>query len=139
MAYGSVKVDSIVTSTKTVTVDNVAATNAAQTFTAAQRAAIVTLTDGATVTPDFSLGNNFVLTLGGSRTLANATNQVAGQSGSIFIVQSTGSHTLSYGSNYDFAGGTAPTLSTAAGAVDRIDYIVRASGSIHCVFTANYS
>lgn len=36
MAYGSVKVDSIVSSTQTVSVDDLAATNAAQTFTAAQ-------------------------------------------------------------------------------------------------------
>lgn len=112
----------------------------AQTFTAAQRAAITTLTDATNISVDFALTNNFVVTLGGNRTLDNPTNQVAGQSGSIFIVQDgTGSRTLAYGSNYDFAGGTAPTLSTGANAVDRIDYIVRASGSIHCVFTANYS
>jgi len=140
MSYGSVKVDSIVTSTKTVTVDNVAATNAAQTFTAAQRAAITTLTDATNISVNFALTNNYVVTLGGNRTLDNPTNQVAGQSGSIFIVQDgSGSRSLAYGSNYDFTGGTAPTLSTAANAVDRIDYIVRASGSIHCVFTANYS
>jgi len=63
-----------------------------------------------------------------------------GQSGSIFIVQDgTGSRTLSFGSQYDFAGGTAPTLSTGANAVDRIDYVVRTTTSIHCVFTADYS
>lgn len=101
---------------------------------------ITTLTDGATITPDFSASNNFTVTLGGNRTLANPTNLVAGQSGSIFIVQDgSGSKTLAYGSFYDFAGGTAPTLTTTAGAVDRIDYIVRSSTSIHCVFTGNYS
>jgi hypothetical protein len=84
--------------------------------------------------------NNFTLTLGGNRTLANPSNLTAGQSGSIFIVQdATGSRTLAYGNQYDFIGGTAPTLSTAANAVDRIDYVVRTTGSIHCVFTANYS
>ena len=157
MAYGSVKVDSIVTSTQTVTVDNLLSTGAvgstvqgydadtaktdvAQTFTAAQRATITTLTDGANISVNFATSNNFVVTLGGNRTLDNPTNQVAGQSGSIFLVQDgTGSRTLAYGSNYDFSGGTAPTLTTTANAVDRIDYVVRASGSIHCVFTANYS
>jgi hypothetical protein len=85
-------------------------------------------------------GNNFSLTLGGNRTLANPTNLTAGQSGSIFLVQDgTGSRTLAYGSYYDFAGGTAPTLTTTANAVDRIDYVVRSTTSIHCVFTANYS
>ena len=51
----------------------------------------------------------------------------------------TGSRLLTYGTYLDFAGGTAPTLSTAADAVDRIDYLVRSATSIHCVFTANYS
>jgi hypothetical protein len=117
-----------------------AKTDVAQTYTAGQRGEITALTDGATITPDFADSNNFSVTLGGNRTLANPSNLVAGQSGSIFITQDgTGSRTLAYGSYYDFIGSTAPTLSTAAGAVDRIDYIVRTSTSIHCVFTANYS
>ena len=111
-----------------------------QTFTAAQRGTITVLTDGATVTPDFDVTNNYSLTLGGNRTLANPTNLTAGQSGSIFLVQDgTGSRTLSFGSYYDFIGGTAPTLSTTASAVDRLDYVVRSATSIHAVFTANYS
>jgi hypothetical protein len=117
-----------------------AKTDVAQSFTAAQRGAITALTDGATITPDFAVANNFSVTLGGNRTLANPSNLTAGQSGSIFISQDgTGSRTLAYGSQYDFIGGTAPTLSTAASSVDRIDYIARTTGSIHCVFTANYS
>ena len=117
-----------------------AKTDVAQTFTAGQRGTISALTDGATITPDFAVANNYSVTLGGNRTLANPSNLTAGQSGSIFITQDgTGSRTLAYGSFYDFIGGTAPTLSTAANAVDRIDYVVRTTGSIHCVFTANYS
>ena len=112
----------------------------AQTFTKGQRGEITALTDGSTITPDLADSNNFSVTLGGNRTLANPSNIVAGQSGSFFITQDgTGSRTLAYGSNYDFSGGTAPTLSTSSGAVDRIDYVVRTSTSIHCVFTANYS
>ena len=112
----------------------------AQTFTKGQRGEITGLTDGATITPDLADSNNFSVTLGGNRTLANPSNIVAGQSGSFFITQDgTGSRTLAYGSYYDFAGGTAPTLSTTAAAVDRIDYVVRTTTSIHCVFTANYS
>ncbi len=125
--------------TATIGVDY-AGIDTAQTFTKGQRGEITTLTDGATVTPDMADSNNFTLTLGGNRTLANPTNLTAGQSGSIFIVQDgTGSRTLAYGNQYDFIGGTAPTLSTAANSVDRIDYVVRTTGSIHCVFTANYS
>ena len=117
-----------------------AKTDIAQSFTAAQRGEITTLTDAATIAVDFADSNNFTVTLGGNRTLGNPTNQVAGQSGSLFVVQDgTGSRTLAYSSDWEFAGGTAPTLSTAASAVDRIDYIVRASGSIHAVFTAAYS
>lgn len=105
----------------------------ANTWTAAQRGTIVTLTDGATVTPDFN-NQFFTWTIAGTgRTLANPTNLVAGQSGSIFIVQdATGSRTITaWGSAWDFAGGTPPTLSTAANAVDRLDYLVRTTGSIH--------
>lgn len=118
------------------TISGYASTTAAQTFTAGQRAEITALTDGATITPDFADSNNFSVTLAGNRTLANPSNIVAGQSGSIFISQDgTGSRTLAYGSYWDFAGGTAPTLSTAASAVDRLDYIVRTSTSIHAVLT----
>jgi hypothetical protein len=117
-----------------------AKTDTAQTFTAAQRGTITALTDAATITPDFALSNNFSVTLAGIRTMANPTNLVAGQSGSIFITQDgSGSRTLIWGSYWDFATGVAPTLSTTAGAVDRVDYIVRTATSIHTVFTGDYS
>jgi len=117
-----------------------AKTDTAQTFTAAQRGTITALSDGATITPDFSASNNFSVTLGGNRTLENPTNITAGQAGSIFISQDgTGSRTLAWGSYWDFSQGTAPTLSTTASAVDRVDYVVRTSTSIHAVFTSNYS
>jgi len=121
-----------------------AKTDVAQSFTAAQRGSITTLTDAATVTPDFAASNNFALTftssVGNSRNVANPTNLTAGQSGSIFLVQDgTGSRSIVWGSYWDFAGGTAPTLTTTANAVDRIDYVVRSSTSIHAVATLNYS
>lgn len=123
-----------------VVLANIAQTATAQTFTAGQRGEITALTDGATITPDFADSNNFSVTLGGNRTMANPSNLVAGQSGSIFITQDgTGSRTLAWGSYWDFAGGTAPTLTTTAAAVDRVDYIVRSSTSIHAVFTGDYS
>jgi hypothetical protein len=106
-------------------------TDVAQTFTAAQRGTVVTLTDGATITPDFAAGNNFSVTLGGSRTLANPTNLTAGQSGVIVVTQDgTGGRTLAFGSNWKFPGGTAPTLTTAANAVDVISYYVESSSRI---------
>lgn len=101
---------------------------------------VTTLTDAATITPDFSVGCNFTVTLGGNRTMANPTNAVAGQSGSIFIIQDgSGNRTLSWGANWDWIGGAAPTLTTSANAVDRVDYIVRSATSIQAVYTGNYS
>jgi hypothetical protein len=112
-------------------ISNVAVTNAVQSFTVAQRGTITALTDGATITPDFAAANNFSVTLGGSRTLANPTNLTAGQSGTIVITQDgTGSRTLAYGSYFKFAGGTAPTLTTTAAAVDVIAYYVESSTRI---------
>ena len=114
--------------------------SAANTWTAGQRAEITTLTDGATVTPNLNDSNNYVVVIAGNRTIANPTNITAGQSGSIFITQDgTGSRTAAWGSYWDWAGGTAPTLSIGANQVDRIDYIVRSSTSIHAVATLNYS
>ena len=112
-------------------ITNVAVTNAAQSFTAAQRGTVSALTDGATITPDFALANNFSVTLGGNRTLANPTNLTAGQSGAIVITQdATGSRTLAYGSNWKFPGGSAPTLTTTASAVDVIAYYVESATRI---------
>lgn len=92
---------------------------------------IATLTDGATITPNLGANNNFTVTLGGNRTLANATNLTAGQSGVIYVVQdATGSRTLSYGTIWKFPSNTAPTLSTAANAVDALFYCVRSTTSI---------
>ena len=117
-----------------------AKTDAVQTYTAAQRGEITTLTSGATVTPNLNDSNNFTLTLGQNLTIANPTNCTAGQSGSIFLVQDgTGSRTAAWGSYWDFAGGVAPVLTTAASSVDRVDYVVRSASSIHAVATLNLS
>lgn len=108
-----------------------AKTDAAQSFTAAQRGSVSALTDGATITPNFALANNFSVTLGGNRTLANPTNITAGQSGVIVITQDgTGSRTLAYGSYFKFSNGTAPTLTTTASAVDVLAYYVESTTRI---------
>lgn len=83
----------------------------------------VTLTDGANISLDLDSGFDFTVTLGGNRTLDNPTNVTVGQRGRIRVVQDgTGSRTLSFGSNYEFAGGTAPTLTTTASAEDVLYY-----------------
>ena len=108
-----------------------AKTDVVQSFSVAQRGTITALTDGTTITPDFAAANNFSVTLGGNRTLANPTNLTAGQSGVIVITQDgTGSRTLAYGSYWKFPSGTAPTLTTTAAAVDVLAYYVESSTRI---------
>ena len=93
-----------------------------------------------TVVLDLNENANFSLTLTGNITLANTTSLTAGTSGSIFLTQDgTGSRTASFGNSFDFIGGTAPTLTTAASSVDRLDYIVLDSSNIHTVATLAYS
>ena len=102
-----------------------AQTAVVNTFTKAQRTTIVTLADGTTITPDMDDGNDFEVTLGGNRSLANPTNLTAGQSGSIRVIQDgTGSRTLTYGTYWKFTGGTPPTLSTGPGSSDVLHYKV---------------
>ena len=121
-------------------IGNVAAANGVfthntHTFRNAQRARIESVTVGAAnVTLDFANAQMFSLTLGTNTNLNRPNNLTVGQSGTIFLVQDgTGSRTLSYSSVFDFVGGTAPTLTTTASAVDRIDYVVRTTSSIHAV------
>ena len=97
---------------------------------------IVSLTDGTSIAVDFNTGQNFAVQLTDNRTLESPTNCVAGQTGSILIIQDgTGGRTLSYGANWKFPAGTAPTLSTAISAVDRVDYIVYTSTAVQAIAT----
>ena len=112
----------------------------AQNWTAGQRGEITALTSATTVTPDMADSNHFSCTMAHNITFANPSNLTAGQTGSIFLTQDgTGSRTASWGSYWDWAAGTAPTLTTTAAAVDRIDYVVRTTTSINAVATLNLS
>ena len=92
------------------------------------------------ITLDFRNGNNFSMTLTGASELKNPTTMAAGQSGVLFITQGVGgSHLLSYDTYWDFSDGTPPTLSTTAGAVDMVAYIVRSATKISAQFTGNFS
>ena len=102
-----------------------------QTFTAGQAGEITALVDGATVAIDLADSNHFSLTIGGNRTLDNPANVTPGQSGMITVTQdATGSRVLSFASNWSFADGVAPVLSTAGGAVDALAYFVISNTSI---------
>ena len=62
-------------------------------------------------------------TLGENTTIANPTNVIVGKKGRLRIVQDgTGSRTVAWGSNFEFAGGTAPTATTTASAEDIFYY-----------------
>ena len=114
--------------------------SADQNWTGAQRGAITTLTSASNITIDFGLSNNFKLTTGHSSiAFDNPTTEVEGQRGSIFITQGSGTGEQcaapTWGNQYFFAGGTAPSLTGTAGKIARIDYIVQEAGKIHCVAT----
>lgn len=98
-----------------------------------------TLTDATSIVIDFALGNNFVVTLGGNRTLEAPSNAVAGQSGQIHIIQDgTGSRTLAYNAAYQFVSAAAPTLSTGAGDVDILLYTTRSATTIDAALLKNF-
>jgi hypothetical protein len=107
-----------------------AKTDVVQTFSVAQRGAVTdhgSLIANTTFRQDFSLSNHFKMTLAGNITLNNPTNQVAGQSGAMEIING-GSYTVSFGSDFDFAAGTAPTI-TASG-TDVLSYYVSSANNI---------
>jgi hypothetical protein len=99
-------------------------TSVANTYTKQQVVAMATLTDAASITWDLSTQQTATVTLTDNRALANPTNQVAGATYVIIVKQDgTGSRTLSYGTDYKFPGGTAPTLSIGASDVDVVCFV----------------
>jgi hypothetical protein len=85
----------------------------------------VTITYGATTTIDFDTLINGVVTLTGNITTLTLSNVRAGKAGTIrFIQDATGSRTWPAGGNtiLKYAGGTLPSLSTTANAVDVLVY-----------------
>ena len=100
------------------------------TLTGGVIAATQTVSANATTTPDFGSYTNFVWTLDGNLTLGNPTTEAGGMGGTfVFIQDSTGSRTLSVGSEYKTVGGSI-TLSTAAGSVDVVPYFVQVTGTV---------
>ena len=112
----------------------------------AAAAVCATAINGVTsVALNFATAQNFTTTVTAAHTLAKPTNCVTGQTGSIFLTQSGGSGTMAYNADFKFIGGTDPTLSTADGAVDRLDYIIVSAssdgvgGDIQMVITQAYA
>ena len=129
-----------------IRIGNLAAANAvfthnSATYAKAQLGRVESVTVGAAnVAINLANCNIFNLTLGTNSNLNRPSNIAVGQAGTIFVTQDgTGSRTLSYSSVWDFIGGTAPTLTTTASAVDRIDYVVYSTSRIQAVATLAYS
>lgn len=110
-------------------------------WTKSQTVAQVTLTDAAEIDVDASLSNNFELELTGENgELQNPTNTSSGVTLNFAIRQDgTGGHTLSFDTAYKFPGGTAPTITTDAGAEDMISCYVRSASNILCSFVQDES
>ncbi|WP_336802485.1 hypothetical protein [Kaistia sp. MMO-174] len=99
----------------------------------------VGLTDATTVAWDMSAGVDFTVTLAGNRTLGNPTNTTVGKKGRIRVVQdATGSRTLALSSNLKTATGSTITLSTAAAAVDFLDYDCVSSSFIRIALSKDW-
>ena len=91
-------------------------------------------TAGGTTTLDMNTSDNWIITMGGNTTMGGTSNIKLGQPGSLWIVQDgTGSRTAAWNSAWKWAGGTAPTLTTTASAIDRIDYIAKSGAEINAV------
>lgn len=97
--------------------------NVAQTIDGAKRGAPHVLTSAsAHIAVDLAVGNNFAHTTTENTMLDNPTNFVAGQHGSIELIQGATPRTLTFGTNWKFPGGTAPSLTATAGARDVLVY-----------------
>lgn len=112
-----------ITSAK-VDTTGVAVLGTAQSFTTAHGFAVTTLTDGANIAWDLSANQVARVTLAGNRTLSNPTNKVEGNVYVLIVKQDgTGGRTLSFSSDYKFAGGTAPTITTTASKADVLTFV----------------
>jgi hypothetical protein len=138
-AVANTGVLSVNSSTGAIT--SVAKTDTAQSFTAAQRGTVSALgaVAAGTTTLDLATANNFSLSLpaGGTVTLANPTNQTAGQSGVVTITQNgTTAALVVYGGNWKFQSG-APSVSTTLSSVNVIAYYVESSSRITAQLLTN--
>lgn len=94
----------------------------------------VTLTDAATIAWDMSTGTNFVVTLGGNRTLGAPTGETAGQFGTLRVIQDgTGGRTLTFNAAYAQYGGLAMRPDPVISATTLYRYDVRGADDV--IFT----
>jgi len=121
MSYGTVKVNQITTSTKTVTVDNLVDSSAATTYTALQTLNAGLAVDGpykqvaeavSALDIDLSTGNYFTKTINGNSTFTFSNPPSSGTVGSFTLELTHTSGTVTWPSSVKFPADTAPTLTT---------------------------
>jgi hypothetical protein len=85
---------------------------------------VQTLTSGAAIAWDLSLGYTARLTLATNATLSAPTNAEAGDSIVLIVTQDgTGGRTLAYNAVFKWPSGTPVTLTTTAGAIDVLTFV----------------
>lgn len=115
-----------------VTWGNFGEKSASNTWTKNQAVTPVALTSATAIATDASLSNVFTLTLVHNATLSNPSNLKSGSTYIWVVTQGTAVKTLDYGTNFLFSGGTHPTLTASAGAVDVISGVYIATGKLYC-------
>jgi len=100
----------------------------------------VALTSGTSVTLDISQGSVFTITLAHNISTFTWSNPATSGDVSAFVLKvtqdGTGSRTIAFPAAVDFAGGTAPTLSTGANDVDVFVFFTVDGGTTYYGFTA---
>ena len=123
-AVTTAKINNAAITSAKVDTTGVAVLGTAQSFTTAHGFAVTTLTDGANIAWDLAANQVARVTLGGNRTLSNPTNKVEGNVYVLIVKQDgTGGRTLSFSSDYKFAGGSAPTITTTASKADVLTFV----------------
>lgn len=96
--------------------------------------AVLALTDAATITTaDYNTSSFYTVTLGGNRTMNFPTNMMNGAGFRFVLTQDgTGSRTVTWATGYQWAGGTAPTLTTTAAHYDVISCFSITASTASC-------
>jgi len=101
---------------------------------------ILTLTDGANISWDMSEGHFAKVTLAGNRTMNAPTNLVAGRNYWLVLIQDgTGSRTITWNAVFKWVGGTAPTLTTTASAINIFEFVCYDGTNLQGVGQFNFS
>jgi hypothetical protein len=135
---GVTTIGSSVVGSSKVDTTQVAVLGTAQEYTRTHNFNATALTDATNISWDLAQNQVCSVTLAGSRTLDNPTNKVDGAVYILVVKQNgTGGYTLSYGSDYKFPGGTAPTITSGANKVSVLTFVSDGT-NLYGVSSLNY-